>query len=281
MSAFAYLTLCLCLIGICPAAGQTAEQKAQALINAYPDHLAAFDGTNLIWKDGTKMPFGDGRADKPPQDLLDRPDIADMFHWPYVFDGAASPASLESDPGRVRNEAFFAKMYGDCQKRPAGACASVKCTSRAPLGSVPWLPKFSGGSMRAASVNGAGEKLRLVSQELEALGPAFAKYLVPSGGSYVPRCIAGTARLSVHSFGIAFDINPQYGQYWQYVPSGMSEEQVRQNKIPLVYKNRIPIEIVKVFEKHGFIWGGNWYHFDGMHFEYRPEFLALKEIMSR
>ncbi len=43
------------------------------------------------------MPFGDGRADKTPQELLDRPDVADMFHWPYVFDGAASPASEESD----------------------------------------------------------------------------------------------------------------------------------------------------------------------------------------
>ena len=31
--------------------------------------------------------------------------------------------------------------------------------------------------------------------------------------------------------------------------------------------------IVKVFEKYGFIWGGRWYHYDTMHFEYRPEFL--------
>ena len=34
------------------------------------------------------------------------------------------------------------------------------------------------------------------------------------------------------------------------------------------YRNRIPLEIVAVFEKHGFIWGGRWYHFDTMHFEY-------------
>lgn len=279
---FAFLILFLGLAGGFPVAGQTREQKVQALINAYPDHLAGFDGENLIWKDGTKMPFGEGWPGKPPQELLDRPDIADMFHWPYVFDGTASPASEESDPGRVRNEAFFAKMYGDCRKRPAGACANVKCASNAPLKTVLWVPKFSGGSMQAASVNGVDDKLRLISQELEALGSSFAKYLVPSGGSYVPRCIAGTTRLSVHSFGIAVDINPQYGGYWQYgLPHSMSEEQVREKHISLVYKNRIPIEIVKVFEKHGFIWGGNWYHFDGMHFEYRPEFLALKAIMSQ
>jgi hypothetical protein len=279
---FAFFTLFLGLAGAFPAAAQTVEQKAQALINAYPEHLTGFDGVNLIWKDGTRMAFGDGRPDKTPEELLDHPDIADMFRWPYVFDGAASPASYESDPGRVRNEAFFGKMYGDCQRHPAGTCASVTCTSSAPLKGVAWVPRFSGGSMQAASVNGVDEKLRLISKELEALGPSVAKYLVPSGGSYVPRCIAGTARLSVHSFGIAVDINPQYGGYWQYgLARGMSEEQVRQKKIPLVYKNRIPIEIVKVFEKHGFIWGGKWYHFDGMHFEYRPEFLALKAIMKQ
>jgi len=136
--------------------------------------------------------------------------------------------------------------------------------------------------MQAASVNGVAAKLRLVAGELEALGPNFTRYLVPAGGSYVPRCIASTTRLSVHSFGIAFDINPQYGQYWQYgLPGALDERQVRERNIPLVYKNKIPLEIVAAFEMRGFIWGGKWYHFDGMHFEYRPEFLALKEIMEK
>ena len=175
------------------------------------------------------MPFGEGRPDKPLQELLDHPDVADMFHWTYVFNGGAMPASLESDPGRVRNEAFFEKMYGACVKAPPRACASVKCAAAAPIKTVPWVPGLSGGSMQASPVNGVEEKLRLVSQELEALGPSYAKYLVPSGGSYVPRCIAGTTRLSVHSFAIAFDINPQYGGYWQYgLPHTMSEEEVRQ-----------------------------------------------------
>ena len=38
-------------------------------------------------------------------------------------------------------------------------------------------------------------------------------------------------------------------------------------------KNKIPFEIVEIFERHGFIWGGKWYHYDTMHFEYRPELL--------
>ena len=32
---------------------------------------------------------------------------------------------------------------------------------------------------------------------------------------------------------------------------------------------------VDAFEAEGFIWGGRWYHFDSLHFEYRPELIAL------
>ena len=35
------------------------------------------------------------------------------------------------------------------------------------------------------------------------------------------------------------------------------------------------MDIVRIFEKHGFIWGGRWYHYDTMHFEYRPEMIAI------
>ncbi len=274
-------SICLCLLLAAPAGAQTLEQKAQALINAYPDHLESFDGTFLIWKDGTKIRFGEGREDKTPDELLDRPDIADMFRWPYAFGGGGLPAAPESDPGRIRHETFFEKMYGRCEKQPPGGCARVTCAS-GHLERVPWLPQSGGGVMQATSINGVSAKLRLVAGELEALGPQFTRYLAPSGGSYVPRCIARTTRLSVHSFGIAFDINPQYGQYWQYgLPGALDERQVRVRNLPLVCKNKIPLEIVAAFEKHGFIWGGKWYHFDGMHFEYRPEFLALKAIMEK
>jgi hypothetical protein len=33
------------------------------------------------------------------------------------------------------------------------------------------------------------------------------------------------------------------------------------------YRSRLPFDIVQIFEKHGFIWGGKWEHFDTMHFE--------------
>ena len=42
---------------------------------------------------------------------------------------------------------------------------------------------------------------------------------------------------------------------------------------PMQWKNQIPQAIVDAFESEGFAWGGRWYHYDTMHFEYRPELL--------
>jgi hypothetical protein len=38
----------------------------------------------------------------------------------------------------------------------------------------------------------------------------------------------------------------------------MAPDGVDRAKLVIPYKNRLPIEIVEIFEKHGFIWGGKW-----------------------
>ena len=67
--------------------------------------------------------------------------------------------------------------------------------------------------------------------------------------------------------GAAIDINVAYADYWRWSKDANAP----------VWKNRIPIEIVRTFEQYGLIWGGYWYHFDTMHFEYRPELLPGDE----
>ena len=73
--------------------------------------------------------------------------------------------------------------------------------------------------------------------------------------------------MSMHAYAAAIDINVRFADYWRW--SGGKRETDK-----VTYKNQIPMEIVAVFEKHGFIWGGKWYHYDTMHFEYRPELLV-------
>jgi len=55
----------------------------------------------------------------------------------------------------------------------------------------------------------------------------------------------------------------QRSNYWRW----------QRPKKPLKWVNRYPQTIVDAFEAEGFIWGGRWYHYDTMHFEYRPELL--------
>lgn len=49
-----------------------------------------------------------------------------------------------------------------------------------------------------------------------------------------------------------------------------------QEKIPTPPAESAPAAEAEVkIERHGFIWGGRWYHYDTMHFEYRPEMIAI------
>ena len=93
--------------------------------------------------------------------------------------------------------------------------------------------------------------------------PALREFLVGLGGTFVVRNIAGTTRRSAHSYGVSLDVNVALSHYWRW----------QRPAAPLRWQNRIPQAIVDAFEAEGFIWGGRWYHYDTMHFEYRPELL--------
>jgi hypothetical protein len=225
-----------------------AQQDAlDRLVGAYPDFLASHDASSIRWKDGAVMAVSDGRADKSFDEKLRHASILDQLELPYPKGPMTSPPSPNDDPGRFRNVAFFDKMYGDCSK---GEVAKK-------LVKVAWLPKSGGGSVMITSVNGVADRLRAVSEELDALKPELKKYAFPSAGTYNCRTVQDTGTRSMHAWGAAIDLNTQYADYWLWSKGG--------------YRNRIPPEIVAIFEKHGFIWGGKWSHFDTMHFEYRPE----------
>ena len=237
-----------------------AAGAAERLIDAYPDFLIRQDGNKLVFRDGTDMPIDDGIKDKPFRQMLISPDIKDQFAQPYVSGEPLAAPGIDEDPGRIRYDALFRKMYGDCRK--GGVTGS--------LVRVAWLPLHHGGQVMATSINGVAAELKAVSDELDALPENLMPFLLPAAGTFNCRTIAGTDRASMHAFGAAIDINPRYGHYWRTAladPAGH-----------LVYRNDIPVEIVDIFERHGFIWGGKWYHYDTMHFEYRPELLPPSDI---
>ncbi|MBI4860420.1 MAG: M15 family metallopeptidase, partial [Candidatus Riflebacteria bacterium] len=114
-------------------------------------------------------------------------------------------------------------------------------------------------------VNGVNRALEEVSRELDDR-PDLSRFVDHPAGAFNWRPVNGTTRLSTHSYGIALDVNLRSSDYWEWKP---------RRRGLVTYVNRIPGELVEIFERHGFIWAGKWYHYDTMHFEYRPELLPL------
>src|SRR5260370_37127189 len=137
------------LSGIAGATAAADGTTLDALVRAYPEQLAGYDSTDLIWRDGTRMLLSDGQPYKSFQEMLRRGSIVDQIRLSYP--AGVSPAALvpQGDPGRIRNRAFFDKMYGDCWR--------CEATSRV----VPrrWLPPSWGTMGPVTSVNGVTPRL--------------------------------------------------------------------------------------------------------------------------
>jgi hypothetical protein len=261
--------LCLLVLtssapGVAQAPIRSPADAAAALVRAYPDFLERIEANDIIWKDGTRMRIDGGKGAKSFGAMLDDPDIKDMFSMQYPIGEEGLAPAVDFDPGRMRYLPLFKKMYGDCQ--------AVGFMSNAV--NVVWLPSKGGGkSLKFTRINGAAAALQKVSNELDKLPDRFLEYLRPTQGTYNCRPIAGTNRQSAHGLGIAIDIAAAHTNYWLWSKAADDGR--------ILYKNDVPFEIVRIFERHGFIWGGKWYHYDTMHFEYRPEIIAAAKASRK
>ncbi len=229
----------------------TLAEKLDILVKAYPDTVASVGGNHAVFKEKAEAVIvDDGKARDHFQKLEDG-DIEDSLQQIYPAGPCETRPAVNFDPGRIRSERFMRVMYGD-------SAAEV----RSNLVPVKWF----GETLRVTRVNGVDKALEAVRDDLVA-HTELRKYLMPSAGVFNWRKVAKQNNLSVHSFGAAIDLNTKFADYWLW--SGG-----KPGNVP-VYKNKFPMEIVAIFEKHGFIWGGRWYHYDTMHFEYRPELLEI------
>jgi hypothetical protein len=88
-------------------------------------------------------------------------------------------------------------------------------------------------------------QLEAALREVRERGLADKVY--QTAGCYYPRFIANTTALSLHSFGIAIDINS--------LQNGRGSV------------GQMDRTVVEIFKKWGFAWGGDWGYTDPMHFE--------------
>lgn len=100
--------------------------------------------------------------------------------------------------------------------------------------------------------------------------------------SFSYREIAGSRTRSQHGWGLAVDFVPRsyHGRavYWRWSRVLSGDEWYR---IPVEERWSPPQRVIDTFERHGFIWGGKWPHFDGIHFEYRPEIILYSRMAEQ
>jgi len=232
--------------------------EIRAIFLAYGDSFIKYSNDTLYLKNGESIPFDQSVKADSHLRRLDSATVKDMFHYTYPLGKLTEPA-YSFDPGRYRNDAFFQAMYGHSEKEVKTHLRDVNVFGK----KVPF-----------STVNGAADSLRLVISEIKRTRPDLIKYFTEPGSFYW-RTVTGTQRMSAHSYGIALDLEDECSDYWQWSNKGAKELDT------IIYRNRVPQELIDIFEKHGFISGARWYHYDTMHFEFRPEIIHYSKLLLR
>jgi D-alanyl-D-alanine carboxypeptidase len=248
--------LSLAIVVHCSAAAAGPASPLDALVASYHEELVRHDNRNLYWRDGTVMSVDDGVLNKSFDQLLRNSSILDQFRLRYPIGQLTNPPARNFDPGRFRNEEFFKKLYGDCR------ASAFKQHLRL----INWLPGSGRKLVEVTQLNGVADQLVKVSREIDSFPDRLRRAAYPIGGVLSCRPVADTGRMSMHGYAAAIDLNLEFSDYWLWDAKGNRDGTFQ-------YKNKMPIEIIEIFERHGFIWGGRWYHYDTMHFEYRPELI--------
>lgn len=232
-----------------------AKRDLLIFMMAYPDYVQGVktekDGSvYLVMKSGDKILYDD-KKQKTFDEKMSGADLEDSLEIAYPLTGYTTLPKDNYDPGRIRPYALFNDIYGGSEK-------AVKVN----------LVNADIGTQKVAfnKQNGASKALEAVFKELNALCAKDADIkssVYPLSGTFNYRYISGTELYSMHSYGVAIDLNASKNPSFRTITRAQGQKRL----------DSFPRQIVQVFEDHGFIWGGKWAHFDIMHFEYRPEIL--------
>ncbi len=238
-----------------------AKQNILVLMLSYPEYITSIEKEDnkiyCIFKSGKKILYDD-KLEKTQEEKFANSDLQDTLEQYYPLTKNIVLMDKNFNPGRCRNYELLEEVYGDSKQKIEKNLVNLKCGYA---------------NYQFNSCNNANIALDNALKELLELSKSNSKIsniLYPGSGTFNYRLISGTNRLSPHSFGIAIDLKSDAKDYWKWSSKENGEKRI----------NEYPEDLVKVFEKNNFIWGGKWGYFDILHFEYRPEIILKAKFFS-
>ncbi|AEH40531.1 conserved hypothetical protein [Treponema paraluiscuniculi Cuniculi A] len=239
------------------------------------DWLIRSDGRTLYWAEGRLLPreHRDQAHDwRPIIDYVYAREVLDPAHLFPEEIHALRPKTLAIKRSATKpyHDAFFTWLYGPATRSEINARLARGYMF---LGKPVYVHKAL-----ITRLNAVQEKI-LTAAKTHAHVQKFIEDLLRVDG-FNWREISDSRQKSNHSWGIALDLMPKNWQrhtmYWNW-EAAHNEDWMH---IPIKKRWAPPAEIISLFESEGFIWGGHWMLWDTMHFEYRPELLAVRKILS-
>ena len=255
------------------------EREIRALAQAYPDRIVESGFRDRDWAiriDDTWYYWAQGRM-LPEELRAGWADYASYRFYAYSLKLPEVPRLDEEARGRLaqwleaseqnpprRHEGFLGALYR----------ARTRGETESRIQKVRFLDfEVSVHEYLAEPLAAVERRLRRLLQTSEETREFVAGLKGFAGYNWRP--IAGTRSRSYHSYGIAIDLVPRSYRglhvYWRWA---MPQEK-EWYSLPYDRRWMVPQPFVRAFEEEGFVWGGKWFFFDTIHFEYRPEILVL------
>jgi hypothetical protein len=237
-----------------------------ALLQAYGDFIESveFEGGEMVLIiRGKRLYYAGGRMLSEAH--RNQASSFDPIFYPYHTGPITELPEASCYPVK-RSSDFLDALVGSSEMEIRASCLWVPF-----LGRKAFVHRMAAGPLKMveARILREARTSRPVAQYIENIRMLF---------SLSRRRVSGTSNMSYHGYGLAIDIIPKgYGGkqvYWRW----SSAIDPGWDRIPLEKRWHPPLEVIEAFEENGFVWGGKWYHFDGVHFEYRPEIILLTHI---
>lgn len=238
------------------------KQDILSLMMAYDDYIKDIEVKDnkvyIITKSDEKIIYDD-KKNKTFDEKIYNSDIQDMLEQIYPLETTCKLMNKDFDPGRFRVYSLLNYVYGN---NSAIIHKNLK-NINTPYGTF----QFNNNNKAAESLKKALDEIHSISKNNNKISSNVA----PINGTFNYRHIAGTNLLSPHAFGIAIDLVRNNKDYWKWATEKQGQERL----------NSYPKELVEIFERNNFIWGGKWNHFDILHYEYRPEIIIKSRYFKK